>query len=99
MAEAKRSAPEKDINQIVRYLTNMFNTVISGLERAQRVNGIANRTYAYHTEFAYRLNEVMIGPRSLLQKNIAECNEYIDQVMQEIAAFAEAGGKEVKYKQ
>lgn len=86
MAEAKKSAPEKDINQIVRYLTNTFNTVISGLDRPQRVKGIANEAYELQTEFAYRLNEVMQGPRSLLQKNIAECNEYIDQVMQQLNA-------------
>ena len=82
--EQKRTAPEKDINQIVRYLTHTFNVVTSGLDRAQRVKLVANKAYELQLEFAYRLNEVMQGPRSLLQKNIADCNEYIDQVMQEL---------------
>lgn len=98
MAEAKRSTAEKDIGSIVRYLTNMFNQVTAGLDRAQRVNHgsnkvLPNKAYEYQTEFAYRLNEVMIGPRSLLQKNITECNEYIDQVMQELNAAREAKAK------
>lgn len=89
MAEAKKTtAPEKDINQIVRHLTYMFNTVTSGLDRAQRVlvQGmmVPNDAYRYQTEFAYRLNEIMVGPRSVVQKNIAECNEYIDQILVEL---------------
>ncbi len=88
MAEAKRTAPEKDINQIVRYLTHTFNTVTAGLERPQRVKLVANKAYELQLEFAYRLNEVMQGPRSLLQRNIAECNEFIDEVMQELNSTA-----------
>lgn len=81
---AEKAAPVKDINQIVRYLTNTFNAVTAGLERPARVKLIPNRTYELQSEFAYRLNEVMQGPRSLLQRNIADCNEFIDQVMQEL---------------
>lgn len=93
MAEAKKAAPEKDITQIVRYLTGTFNTVISGLDRPARVKGIANEAYELQLEFAYRLNEVMQGPRSLLQKNIADCNEFIDQVMQQLNAADQSKNK------
>lgn len=83
---AEKDTPVKDISQIVRYLTNTFNMVLSSssIDRAARVKHVPNRAYELQTEFAYRLNEVMIGPRCMLQKNIAECNEYIDEVMQEL---------------
>ena len=76
----------KDISQIVRYLTNTFNMVISSsaLDKAARTKTGPNRAYQLQTEFAYLLNEVMLGPRSIMQKNIAVCNEYIDQVIQEL---------------
>lgn len=76
----------KDISQIVRYLTNTFNMVLSSskLDKAARTKTGPNRAYQLQTEFAYLLNEVMQGPRSILQKNIAVCNEYIDTVIQEL---------------
>ena len=82
MAEKPQVAPAKDITQIVRYLTTTFNIAINSLDRAARTKTGPNQAYLYHTEFAYRLNEVMQGSRSLLQRNITECNEYIDEVMQ-----------------
>lgn len=83
---------ERDIDGIVRYLTSTFNQATSKLERPFRnpKTGEANRAYKYQTEFAYRLNEVMQGPRGILQKNIAECNEYIDTVLAEIASLEKA---------
>lgn len=76
---------EKDIGQIVRYLVATFNQATSKLERPFRGKTSGpNRTYRLQTEFAYRLNEVMQGPRCVLQKNIAECNEFIDEVVQEL---------------
>lgn len=86
----KEVSKEKDIGQIVRYLTSTFNQAISKLERPFRPQGgPANRTYILQTEFAYLLNEVVQGPRCVLQKNIAACNEYIDQVVQELNAGEE----------
>lgn len=74
---------EKDIGQIVRYLTATFNQATSTLDRPHRPKGQrANQLYYMQTDFAYLLNEVMQGPRCVLQKNIAACNEFIDQVMQ-----------------
>ena len=73
---------ERDIEQVVRYLTTTFNKAKAGLERAFRGKTTgANQTYVFETEFAYRLNEVIQGPRCMLQRNIAECNEYIDYVI------------------
>jgi hypothetical protein len=81
MAE-KEQAKEKDVEQVVRYLTTTFNKAKGGLDRAFRGKTSGpNSTYIIETEFAYLLNEVMQGPRCLLQRNIAECNEFIDQVM------------------
>jgi hypothetical protein len=82
MAEKPQTAPVKDINQIVRYLTSTFNAVTSSLDKANRGKVGPNQLYKLQSEFAYRLNEVMQGSRSLLQRNITECNEYIDEVMQ-----------------
>lgn len=81
MAE-KEQAKEKDVDQVVRYLTTTFNKAKTGTDRAFRGKTVGpNKAYIIETEFAYRLNEVMRGPRCMLQKNIAECNDFIDQVV------------------
>jgi hypothetical protein len=81
MAE-KEQAKEKDVEQVVRYLTATFNKAKAGSERAFRGKTIGpNETYVMETEFAYLINDVMQGPRCLLQKHIAMCNDFIDQVM------------------
>lgn len=78
----KEHNKEKDVEQVVRYLTTTFNKAKAGMERAFRGKTSGpNKTYEIETEFAYRLNEVMVGPRCMLQKNIAECNNYIDHVV------------------
>jgi hypothetical protein len=83
---AEKEAPkEKDIGQIVRYLTTTFNQATSQLNRPFRSNAKgANQAYQLQTAFAYLLNEVVQGPRCVLQKNIAACNEFIDQVIQDL---------------
>ncbi len=80
---AEKEAPkEKDVGQIVRYLVSTFNQATSRLERAFRSKTSGpNRAYVLQTEFAYLLNEVVQGPRCILQKNIAACNDYIDNVI------------------
>lgn len=81
MAE-KEHAKEKDVDQVVRYLTTTFNKAKLGLDRAFRGKTVGpNEAYVMETEFAYLVNEVMQGPRCLLQKNIALCNDFIDQVV------------------
>jgi hypothetical protein len=93
MAE-KEQAKEKDIEQVVRYLTTTFNKAKAGAERAFRGKNIGpNKAYIMETEFAYLLNEVMQGPRCMLQKNITECNSFIDQV---VTHFAEEKTASVK---
>lgn len=89
---AEREAPkEKDIGQIVRYLVSTFNQATGRLDRAFRSKtGGPNRTYILQTEFAYLLNEVVQGPRCVLQKNIAACNEFIDQVVQQLNAESDS---------
>lgn len=84
---AEKEAPkEKDVGQIVRYLVSTFNQATSKLERPFRGKTSGpNRTYLLQREFAYLLNEVMQGPRCVLQRNIADCNEFIDKVVQELA--------------
>lgn len=86
MAEFREAPKEKDIGQIVRYLTSTFNQATSKLERPHRGKTSGpNKSYILQTEFAYLLNEVVMGPRSVLQKNIAECNNFIDSVVQLLA--------------
>lgn len=79
----KAPAKEKDIDQIVRYLTSTFNNATSKLERPFRSTktGVSNAAYQYQTEFAFRINEVIQGSRGVLQRNITECNAYIDFVI------------------
>lgn len=83
-AQAERK--ERDIDSIVRYLTVTFNNATNKLEKPFRNSktGVSNPAYQFQTEFAYRLNEVVQGPKGVLQKNIAECNEYIDYVIGEV---------------
>lgn len=76
---------EKDVGQIVRYLTSTFNQATSKLERAARTKaGVTNRAYKLQTEFAYLLNEVVQGPRCVLQRNITLCNDFIDRTVQSL---------------
>ena len=81
----KEQVKEKDVGQIVRYLTSTFNQATAKLERAFRGKTTGpNEAYILQTEFAYLLNEVMVCPRSLLQRNITECNNFIDEVVIEL---------------
>jgi hypothetical protein len=83
----KEPVKEKDVGQIVRYLSSAFNQATARMERPFRSkNGGANRLYLMQTEFAYRLNEVVQGPRCMMQKHIADCNAFIDQTIQDLAA-------------
>lgn len=84
MADNKEPVREKDIGQIVRYLSSTFNQATSSIERAHRGNDGPNLAYRLQTEFSYLLNEVVQGPRCVLQRNITECNEFIDQVVQQL---------------
>lgn len=84
MAE-KPAAKEKDVGQIIRYLTSTFNQATRGQESASRTDAKGpNRQYLWEREFAYRINELTMGPRCVLQKNITECNNFIDEVVTEL---------------
>lgn len=88
----KEHNKEKDIEQVVRYLTTTFNKAKANTDRAFRGKTSGpNQTYIFETEFAYKLNEVMMGPRCMLQRNITECNEYIDYVISQIAEQKKRG--------
>lgn len=76
---------EKDVGQIIRYLTSTFNSATSKMEKSVRNKNGPNRAYIIQSEFAYRLNELTMGPKCVLQKNIAECNDFIDEVVQEMS--------------
>lgn len=78
--------PVKDVTQIIRYLSTTFNRVTAKLERPSRnKNTGPNAAYVIQTEFAYLLNEIVQGPQCVMQKNIVACNEFLDQVVQELA--------------
>lgn len=80
---------EKDVQQIVWYLTKTFNQVTKTLPKANRTKqGEANVTYKLQTEFAYLLNEVVQGPECMQQSYISECNEFINYVVANKAALA-----------
>jgi hypothetical protein len=83
MAEKKLNST-KDVGQIIRYLTNTFNRVTVSLDKAVRDKNGANQAYRLQTEFAYLLNEISQSQPSVTQKHIANCNNFIDQVMQDL---------------
>jgi hypothetical protein len=87
----KREVKEKDIAQIVRYLTSTFNQATSGMERAFRGKESGpNEAYVKQTMFAYALNDLIQGPKCMQQKYISDCNEIIDGIMIERAAREKA---------
>jgi hypothetical protein len=83
MAE-KKSTPIKDVDKILRYLTNMFNNITFSLPRAARTKTGPNQLYKLQSEFAYLLNEVALGQPAVMQKHIAACNDFIDKTMQDL---------------
>lgn len=81
MAE-RQPVKERDIEQVVRYLSSTFNQATSKFERAARTKlGVANKAYIIQTEFAYMLSELMLSPRCMQQKYITDCNNLIDQII------------------
>ena len=77
---------EKDVGQIIRYLTSVFNQAIYSLERpAWSKEKGSNAAYVLTRDFAYLLNELVQGPKCMLQHNITLCNEFIDQTVQEVS--------------
>lgn len=77
-----REVRDRDIGQIVRFLTNTFNQATAKLDRPHRDPKTgANEAYFMQTEFAYLLNELMQAPRCMQQKYIADCNDLIDQAV------------------
>lgn len=79
----EKESKEKDVNQIVRYLVNTFNHATEHLERAFRSSTTGpNTAYLLQRDFAYLLNDLVQGPKCMLQKHIADCNDFIDDVIQ-----------------
>lgn len=74
---------EIDISRSIRYLTHTFNQATSKMDRPWRntKTGQSNALYMMQREFAYRLNEIVMAPRSVTAKAIADCNAYIDFAM------------------
>lgn len=72
---------ERNVEQVVRFLTHTFEKAIGPLDRAARTKNGPNLAYRLQTEFAYRINEVQQGPKCMLQYNITSVNQYIDDVM------------------
>lgn len=83
MAEQQK---ERDITQVIRYLTKMFENVTSKMDRPRRDDKGANKLYGLQTEFAYLLNEMVQGPKCMQQVHIAAANELIDGILQQNAA-------------
>lgn len=82
-----REVKEKDIGQIVRYLSSTFNQATAKLDRAFRGQKTGpNEAYIMQTEFAYLLNELMQSPKCMQQKYISDCNDLIDQIIVELAS-------------
>lgn len=86
MAEKQeRTQAPKDIEKIIRYLSNTFNTVIKDLEKPSWTTAKgANDAYQMQTEFAYLIHEIMMCAPCVVQKNISACNDFIDQLVQKV---------------
>lgn len=73
---------ERDVGQIVRYLVSTYQKAVHGQDRAVRTQRAGpNQAYLWEREFAYRLNEIVQGPKCMIQPNIMACNEFIDTVI------------------
>lgn len=73
----------RDINQIISYLNNTFKRVTEKYDRPNwNYKTGANNLYILQTEFAYLIHEIMIGVPCMVQRNIALCNEFIDEIVQ-----------------
>lgn len=75
----KEVSKEKDLTSIVHYLSGVFNNIVVKMPRAFRGKTSGpNEAYKLETEFAYLLNELMQGPKSMQQKYITDINNFID---------------------
>lgn len=82
---------EKNIGQVVSYLTNTFGRATQHLDRPFRhPKDGANKAYQLQTEFAYLINEIMQSPTCVQQKYITACNELIETVLLEKRAASKA---------
>lgn len=77
---------ERDVESVVRYLTSTFEKTCRGLERPLaawtiKTGFVANDTYRLQREFAYFLHELTIGPKSVVQRSISDCNNLINEVL------------------
>lgn len=72
---------ERDITQVVRYLTNTFKNVTSTWPNAERNGKTKNATYIAQCDFAWLINEIMQGPTCMAQKYISDCNELLDSIV------------------
>ncbi len=71
----------KDVDKIIRYLSNMFNMITKNLDRpVWSTSTGANETYALQTEFAYLIHEITMCAPCVMQKHISACNEFIDNL-------------------
>ena len=68
-----------DTNHVCQHLTWLFNNAISGMGR-DAVKG--TDLYNYQVEFSHLINEIQRGPTYIVPKVIANCNEFINKIIE-----------------
>lgn len=73
----EQDSKEKDIKQIIRYLTVSFGQAMAKHERAAWTDQGPNSTYRLEQDFMYYIDDITRGPRCMMQKSISDCNDFI----------------------
>lgn len=76
--QARKSRPI-DAAHVCQHLTWLFNNATSGMGR-DAVKG--TKLYTYQVDFAYFLNEIQRGATYIIPKVIADCNDFINGIME-----------------
>lgn len=77
---------EINIKQVCDHLSWLFANATKGQGRAIR----GNKLHEYQVDFCYYLDDIQRGPTYIVPKVIAECNEFLDRMTQELAVAAAA---------
>ncbi len=82
----KETQPTPDTSTgVIHYLTRKFDSKVSQWEaprsRTTQSGGFEkNASYTAQTEFMYLINEVMMGPPCMVQRNVTTCEDFINSL-------------------
>ncbi len=75
---------EIDTQQVIRFLTHSFASITQGMGKA--IRSVDNKKvtttplYEFQVEFCHMIHDIGYGPKYLIPKVIADCNEFIRKI-------------------